>query len=169
MTWKKQPADSNTYLFADRDQPFGEMRFDPTLTAADCSFGDLHFRIYKKGFWATTPQIVLSDGTLLLETRNENWYGSTQLLHCGTKIFKARWQNTPLAELIVYEIDRKHPLLSARLKTEGCETLTDLEISDAVRSLPELPYLLAYIWYSFLPVSAEGMDNDTLILLAAGA
>ncbi len=85
----------------------------------------------------------------------------------GTKVFKSRWQNNALGELIVYDLDRQYPLIAAVLKTKGHQVFTQLPVSEAAKALPELPYLLAYAWYTFLPASMQGADNDTLVLLAA--
>lgn len=165
MIWKKNPADPNTYLFEINDQPFGEIRFDAGLTTAECVFGDLRFRIAKKSFWSSTPQIMLPDASVQLTARAEDWYGSTLLLQCGTKLFRASWRNTPLAEIIIYEHDRQYPLLSVGLKTQGWRSFTQLHVRDHAHAVPELPYLLAYAWYAYLPVSKESMD-DILVLVA---
>ena len=165
MDWKKHPAEPNTYLFEKQGQPFGEIRFNAMLSTAECVFGDLRFRIEKKNFWACAPRIVLPDTSIKLMARSESWHGHTQLLQVGTKIFKARWQNAPSAELIVYEHDRKYPLLSVGLKSRGWRMFTELHVRDEAYAMPELPYLLAYAWYSFLPASKQGMD-DILVMVA---
>ena len=169
MTCKKHPSDPHTYSFEDQGQPFGEMRFDASLSHADCTFGDLSFRINKKGFWSNSPQIVLPDHSVALFAKSKNWFSTTETLYGGTKNFHIGWQNKPLAELIIFETDRQYPLLAIGLKTEAGYGITRFQVTDVARRLPEFPYLLAYAWSIFLPVSMQGMDDETLMLVLAAA
>ncbi len=144
------------------------MRFDASLTRAECTFGNLSFHAGKKGFWSTSIQISLPDGQAALFATTENWFSTTETLHCGTKEFKIRWQNNPLAELIIYETDRKYPLLTIGLKTEGGYAVTRFQVTEAARQLPQFPYLLAYAWCAFLPAS-QGDDVALATLLCSVA
>ncbi|MEO6039657.1 MAG: hypothetical protein ABIQ93_14685 [Saprospiraceae bacterium] len=167
MTWQKDLTTPNTYLFEDQGRPFGQMHFDTALVDAACVFQGRAFHIRKRGFWSGFPQIVLPDGTVALSARSENWYGSTQILHCGTGVFKGRWQNNALGEFIIFETDRQYPLLAVGLKIKDNQCFTQLTVSDAARKLPELALLLAYAWHSFLPASQQGMDDGGLTVLLA--
>ncbi|MEO6758894.1 MAG: hypothetical protein ABIO24_05525 [Saprospiraceae bacterium] len=164
MIWKKQPSEPETYLFENQGRPYGEMRFD-AAGEAQATFGKLAFQVHQRGFWTPLPQIQLPDGTVALTARTEHWWGSTQILHCGTRIFKAGWKNDPLAEILIYETDPQYPLLTVGLKTEARQTFTQLQVSDGAYNLHELPFLLAYAWYAFQPASKQGVDDGVAAVL----
>ncbi len=165
MTKKWEKTQEGTYSFFIDNQEVGKIEIDAASLdrKAICSVGGNRFLIKRTGFWKRTIEIGNDAGETIATLYHEKWYASSWILEYNGKKYTVLLRNNPLAEYVIrdncvdiaaYGLASDHGRLDVRITTSS--KTTDVMFD----------FLL---WYLFLPIVTENMNEDVTFLLLLSA
>lgn len=157
--WEKI-ANGQYRLYID-DIASAEMQLDSCSLdkKAVATVGTQKINIRKSGFWKKTIKLLDEQGKVLAKAYHRKWYSTGYVLEVGNKAYKVIIRNNPLAEWVIF--DKKEALLAYSLKQEGGSLKTNISTADDAQN----PLFDILLWYLFLPIATENVDDTLLLLL----
>ncbi len=161
--WKKTTEGS--YSFFIDEQEIGTMNIaHSTLErAATCSIAGKDLVIKRTGFWKSTIEITDASGQLNGKIYPEKWYASSWAFDYQNKKYKVIVRNNPLAEFVIQENGKDQ--IAYALNTSN--KVVNVRITTTTEPLDLLFDFV--LWYLFVPVATENMDDNFTFLLLATA
>jgi hypothetical protein len=155
--WKK--TEEAVFTLWDNHQEIGKMEIALASIErkAIANINNQIIKIKRTGFWKSNLEITGSNGELIAKTYPEKWYSSAYILEYGTKLYKLKVRNNPLAEWVIQE--NNEDLLCYGLITQ------DGKAGIKIAGSKNTPYLFDFIlWYLFAQIATEQSGEDLTFL-----
>lgn len=161
--WNK--IDKSEYLFLVDNQEVGTIRFffNSFKRNASIEFNENQYTITRSGFWKNTVEITDKNGTLIAKIYSNKWYSNKSTIEYKEIKYQLVIRNNPLAEFVV--VDTAKELLAYGLNSN--QGKVNVKINSSSNSTD---YLLDFIlWYLFVPVAIENMEDEFTFLMLSTA
>ncbi|MGY6561692.1 MAG: hypothetical protein ACXITV_06265 [Luteibaculaceae bacterium] len=152
--WEKLGA--GLFSFSIEDRLIGEMyiSINTINQLASCKIEHEKYTINRVGFWKSNLKVLNKTGELVITVHRENWYSNNYVFNYHGEKFNLSVSNKQQKKLIISHSGES--ILSYSLNPKLKEVLITTS-----NNASNLPVIFDFIlWYFFVTLSFETMDND---------
>lgn len=162
-TWKKTTEGSYTFFIDEKEMGTMSIAHNTLERQATCRIAGNEVVLKRTGFWKSTIEITDETGRLIGKIYPEKWFASSWAFDYQNKKYKVLVRNNPLAEFVIQENgkDQLAYALNANNNVVNVRITTTTEPLDLLFDF--------FLWYLFVPVATENLDDNLTFLMLATA